>query len=68
MFALPSDSHVSLEVYDVLGNHVTTVAEGQYPAGSHGIQLDASRLGSGTYFYRIITDNGTATKRMLVTE
>ncbi len=68
MFALPSDSHVSLEVYDVLGNRVMTLADGQYPAGSHGMQLDVKGLESGYYFYRLISANGTATKRMLVLE
>ena len=65
-FALPQDSHVTLQIFDLLGNEVTTLTEDFYPAGEHTLMLDASTLESGTYLYRLSTDKFNETKRMLL--
>jgi hypothetical protein len=58
-FALPSEQSVRLDVYDALGRHVTTLADRSFEAGVHHVALDASRLGSGVYFCRLVA-NGRA--------
>ncbi len=65
-FSLPVASHVSLEVYNVMGQRVTTVADGFYEAGVHACEWDGSAVASGVYFYRLETDAYTETKKMLL--
>lgn len=56
-YALPENSHVTLEVYNVLGQRVMTLENGVENAGYKTVQLDASAanggLPSGIYFYRL---------------
>ena len=52
-YDLPTDSHVSLKVYDVLGREVLSLVDGVQTAGIHQVTLNASELSSGVYFYRL---------------
>jgi len=52
-YDLPDQSHVTLEVYDITGRHITTLVNGQVEAGQHQVTFDASNLSSGTYIYRL---------------
>ncbi|GEM_PF-1548006 len=63
-FNLPKASNVELSVYNLAGRKVATLAKGTIGAGSHTITWDAYDYSSGVYFYRLSTDNYTATKRM----
>ena len=53
IYTLPVDAHVTLEVYDVLGQRVAQLVEGNIVAGYHDAVFDASVFSSGMYFYRI---------------
>ena len=65
-FALPEVAHVSLEVYNALGQRVATLVDGSYAAGNHEVQFDAGGLPSGTYLYRLQTPAGSFSKTMLL--
>jgi hypothetical protein len=52
-YQLPTDSRVTLKVYDVLGREVTTLLNDIRPAGYHDAQWDAGNVASGVYFYRM---------------
>jgi DNA-binding Lrp family transcriptional regulator len=65
-FDLPASSYVRLDVFDVLGRRVATLVDGELPAGSHSIVWDASNVGSGVYFTRIVSDVGSATTKMVL--
>ncbi len=66
-FTLKSASTVSLTVYDVLGKEVSTLATGDYAAGSYDVDFNASSLSAGVYFYTLKTSNGfSLTKKMLL--
>ena len=52
-FNLPTDSRVTLNVYDILGQKVSSLINTDLTAGKHNVNLDASGLNSGIYFYRI---------------
>lgn len=52
-FSLAVDSKVSLKIFDVLGQEVATLLNGQMAAGNQKVSFDASSLNSGVYFYRI---------------
>ena len=52
-FSLPQRSDVRLVLVNVLGKEVMNIANGNFEAGVHRFQLDASGLASGLYFYRM---------------
>ncbi len=65
-YGLPKDAYVSVVVYNMLGQKVATLHEGEQKAGVHTINFDATRLASGAYFYRVAAGNSVSVKRMLV--
>ncbi|MDP8240671.1 MAG: T9SS type A sorting domain-containing protein [Candidatus Hatepunaea meridiana] len=52
-YALPYPSNVSLEVYNLLGQRVTTIFDGNRQPGVHTTTLTAVDLPSGLYFVRL---------------
>ncbi len=72
-FSLAVDSKVSLKIFDVLGQEVVTLINGQLAAGSQKVSFDASSLNSGVYFYRIDASGVdgqkfSSTKKMILTK
>ncbi|HEX9253802.1 MAG TPA: T9SS type A sorting domain-containing protein [Ignavibacteriaceae bacterium] len=65
-YRVPSISHVSLKVYDVLGNEVATLVNEEKPAGSYELNFDAPQLSSGIYFYKLQSESFVETKKMLL--
>jgi hypothetical protein len=57
---------VSLKVYDVLGNEVTTPVNEDKPAGNYEVNFDARGLTSGIYFYKLSAGSFSQTKKMLL--
>jgi hypothetical protein len=52
-FDIPKLSYVKITVYDILGREVSKPVEQLLEAGRYMLNIDASGLSSGTYFYRI---------------
>ena len=65
-FAMPRSGYVTLKVYNALGKEVETLLSENMIAGGHEVVFDASSLSSGLYFYQIITNGFTDTKKMLL--
>jgi hypothetical protein len=65
-YALPEARKVTLEVYDVLGRRVATLAEGKRQAGRHEASLQAGDLPSGVYFGRLEAGGETRTQKITV--
>ena len=65
-FSIPFDNHVKLTLYNLLGEKVRDIIDKDYKAGIHEISLDASRLSSGVYLYKIETQNYVNIKKMMV--
>lgn len=65
-FSLPALDRVTLNVYDVSGRLVATVLDRTMEAGPHVVRFDASGLASGVYFYRLETNAGVETKKMVL--
>jgi len=58
---------VQIKVFDVLGNEVATMVNEQKQAGTYKVELNATGLLSGIYFYRIQAGSFIETKkRMLI--
>jgi hypothetical protein len=72
-YDLPEVTDVRIEIYDLQGNVVRRLFEGQQDAGHHAIEWDGrnrqgSRVGSGIYFYKLICSKFVATKKMILTK
>jgi len=65
-FSLPNASNVTLEVFNLLGQRVTVLADGMYEAGQHIVTWDASKYSSGVYFYRLQAEGFVESKKMLL--
>ncbi|MFA6456370.1 MAG: T9SS type A sorting domain-containing protein [Bacteroidota bacterium] len=65
-FSLPKAGMVSLKVYDVLGREVMNVLNQYKDAGSYTASIDASKLASGLYLYRLESGSFSVTKKMML--
>jgi len=65
-YQLPTQSHVALKIFDVLGREVATLVNEVKQAGTYAVQWDASGLASGVYFYRLEAGNFTSVKKLLL--
>ncbi|MDQ7051679.1 MAG: T9SS type A sorting domain-containing protein [candidate division KSB1 bacterium] len=64
--AVPKASHVTITIYDMVGRHVATLVDEEYPAGVYRVVFDAGELASGLYVYRITAGGFQATRKMLL--
>jgi len=65
-YDLPKDVFVTIKIYDLLGREIKTLVNEFKSAGSHIVTFNGSELASGVYFYRLVTDRFTDTKKMVV--
>jgi fibronectin-binding autotransporter adhesin len=65
-FNLRLPGRTVLEVYNVLGQRVMTVVDGELSAGSYRYQVNLSGLASGMYLYRLRSRDFVATKKMML--
>jgi len=67
-YQLPAAGVVTLKVYDVLGNEVSTLVDEFQQAGTHNAQFSItnSQLSSGVYFYKLQADGFVSTKKMVL--
>ena len=70
-YRLPASMHVRLEVFNLLGQRIATLVDGEQPAGFHTAQWDATdasgaAVGAGVYLYRLSGDEMRATRSMLL--
>jgi hypothetical protein len=65
-YTLSTESKVTLKVFNLLGQVVSTLVNEKQAAGPQSITFDASRLSSGIYFYQITAGSFSATKKMIL--
>ena len=65
-FSLPKSDHVMLEIFNSLGEKISTLIDRNEAVGSHFIRFSSRELPNGTYFYRLTTTDGSVTKQMIV--
>ncbi len=65
-FTVPTSEFVSLKVYDVLGNEVTTLVNEQKAPGTYEVRFEAGDLASGVYVYRLQAGNFTQTRKLML--
>ncbi|MGD8781542.1 MAG: choice-of-anchor Q domain-containing protein [Ignavibacteria bacterium] len=68
-YVIPSrveESNIRLTIYDMLGNEIATLVNKKQSAGSYSYNFDGADLASGTYIYKLVTDNFTEVKKMIL--
>jgi len=65
-YKIPKDGFVSLKVYDLLGNVISTLVYENKKAGKYDINFDASNLTSGVYFYQLVSNEFVSTNKMVL--
>ncbi|HKI47521.1 MAG TPA: T9SS type A sorting domain-containing protein [Balneolales bacterium] len=65
-YTLPKGEHVTLKVYNTLGQLVSTLMNKTQAAGSYTLNFKANNLPSGMYIYRLKAGNYTETKKMML--
>jgi hypothetical protein len=70
-FILPGAGNITLKVYNISGQHITTLAEGFHESGPHaeiwdGTDETGEAVSSGVYLYRLDTPAGAIMKKMVL--
>lgn len=65
-YTLPRECWVKLEVYNILGQKVATLVDGEQKAGYQTAKWGASSFSSGIYFYRLRAGNFVQTRKMIL--
>lgn len=65
-YSLPKNSNVRIIVYDVLGKEVMTLVNNFQMAGTYSVRMENKSLSSGVYYYKLITDDFSDTKKMIL--
>lgn len=65
-YSLSVASNITLKVFNLLGEEVSTLASGYQAAGTHQVVVDGKKLASGVYFYRLEAGSYRETKRMVL--
>ncbi|HQF43973.1 MAG TPA: T9SS type A sorting domain-containing protein [Ignavibacteriaceae bacterium] len=77
-FSLPEETQLKINIYNMLGELVETLAQGTYEAGYHQVTFsaiggsasggNAANLASGMYIYRIESDAFVQVKKMILVQ
>lgn len=65
-FNVSKAGSVKLIVYNALGNEVEQLFNGNLNAGKYEVNWNASSRPSGVYFYKLVTDNFSEVKKMML--
>jgi hypothetical protein len=66
-FGVPAKSHIRLGVYNVLGQEVAVLVDGNIEEGYHTVEFDGRNHGSGTYFVRMRAEAAEGAKQAFTT-
>lgn len=65
-FTLDKAASVGIEVYDMLGNQLQSIATQSMTAGMHGVNVDATAFSAGTYHVALVVDGVRIMKPFIV--
>ena len=58
--------HVTLKIFNILGEEIATLVSGSLPSGHHAVKWNASNLASGVYLYRLQAGDYVKTRKMVL--
>lgn len=65
-YAIPKESRVLLEIYNLLGQRVATLVDEEQPAAFYQVHWNANGISSGVYSYRLQAGSFVETKKLLL--
>ncbi|MGB8320425.1 MAG: sialate O-acetylesterase [Ignavibacteriaceae bacterium] len=65
-YSIPKSSHVTIKIFDVLGNEVAALVNGMKQAGIYEVTFNGKGLASGVYLYQLKADGFTGTKKLML--
>jgi hypothetical protein len=65
-YALPQNSKVNLTIYNTIGEVVIVLVDEIQSEGFHEVDFNASELTNGIYFYRLVANDNTMVKKMIL--
>jgi hypothetical protein len=65
-YSVPSTGHVTINIYNILGEKVATLLDQIKPAGKYEVKFDASNLPSGIYICRLSWNERYTSIKMLL--
>lgn len=65
-FNLKESENISIKVYNMMGQLVSNLIEGNINSGKHEVELDGTLLPSGIYYYTIQSETGMQTGKMIL--
>lgn len=65
-FQIPEMGFISLKIYGILGNEITTLVNEELQSGSYETEFSGEDLSSGIYFYMLQAGAFVETKKMLM--
>ena len=65
-YVLPHPGYVTIKVYDVLGNEIKTLINGEKNSGRYQVSFDGTNLASGIYFYVLRAGDFVQCRKMLL--
>jgi hypothetical protein len=65
-FQIPERAYVRMELFNQLGQHMSTLRSGEYEAGVYDVVVDARPLPSGVYYYTLAAGTFAETKRFVL--
>ncbi|RLD12880.1 hypothetical protein DRI50_08330 [candidate division KSB1 bacterium] len=65
-FTLPKSEHVTIELYNINGQKITTIYNGTRPAGKNVVRFHPTKLASGVYFYSLKAGDFHAIHKMML--
>jgi hypothetical protein len=64
-YTIPKSQFVTLKVYNLLGQLITTLVNKQQNAGTYQVSFEPNKLSSGIYFYSINSGSFSSVKKMM---
>ena len=65
-YGLPARTHVTMTIYNALGQQVAELVNGEVDAGNHDVKFEGSNLASGVYFYRLTAGEHADSKKLIL--
>jgi photosystem II stability/assembly factor-like uncharacterized protein len=65
-YTITQTSNVVIKVFDILGNDIATLVNEEKPAGTYEVDFKATDLASGIYLYKLIANEFSETKKMIL--
>jgi len=70
-FNIPAECHVTLEIFNIKGNRVTTLVDAHHQSGTYdytwnGVDDNSREVAGGVYFYKMQAGNYSETRKMIL--